>query len=1382
MTNNTNHQATTSVWSAVSATRLPRGSSSSRTFAALSIFMLIAFCQPAGAALYWVGTNVAATVASPSDGVWDTSTLDWNTSGSGAADSAWVSSETARFGGASGNYNILLNAAITATLVDFATSGSTYTLSAVSPRAISVIGSSGSLQVSVQSGVTLNVGTNVTFQPSGSRSYLVGNSGATAGGTINILNGGHIIQNQNGRTLAVDGFGTVVNIYSGGRLAQTSTGAGNNSLGVGAQTGCSTTVNVEGGSFFNSGPSVGSFITIGGGASGSGTLTVNSGTVTAAGTAGGMRLTAAANASGTLNLNGGMVTVPIILKGGDGTATATVNFNGGTLRANANKPTYMTGLNAANVLAGGAVIDDGGFSITINQDLLSGAGSDGGLIKLGAGTLTLGGANTYNGATVVSTGVLVTTTASIGAGAYTVNDGATLKVQVNTAGSSLTNSSLTLGNAANCALVFSLNGNGSDTVPAIQDNGVLTLNGTVTVHVDGPLGASTNLLMTYGSLAGSGNFVLGTAPVVPGYAAKLIHSNNKLELVYVAPPQTVTWAVGNGNWDTNTLNWNLTGTSTPTNYVESSPVTFDDSASGSSPITVTLTATQSPGVITNGSSKNYILTDAGNGYGILGNGGLFKSGSGTLTLNLVAAYTGHTTISGGTVALGASGAISASAQITVATNTTLDASGRSDKTLALNGGQTLTGSGTVVGNLSVSSGATVSPGDAIGTLTVQSNIGLSGTIVMELNRDNVGQTNDELISVTGNITGGGTLTVTNLGSTPQLGDTFQLFNKPVSGFTSVILPSVSPNIWANNLAGNGSIKVVASTGTLTWTGSGTTNAPGDGNWNTTAGNMWNDGATNSGNSVWLTGYSALFGGADGNYLVNVNSPVSAYNLEFQHSGYTLTTTNGSFVQLTEGANAGLLDSHIQLAPGTTNTFGTNVTVGTVATCYIGGADSAPAGALILQGGTLSQGNSGFSINLDGVGTYVSVASGGSIQNTSTGTGAATVTVGVQANANCTLSVDGGSVFVSGANQRINVGGGGTGILTVNSGSVSMPAASATYMAVNNGTVNLNGGVITVPQVQGFGTFNFNGGRLTANQNQPSFLTVGTANVLTDGAVIDDGGLSIGVGQTLLSGSSPDGGLTKLGTGTLTLSAANTYTGDTTVSNGTLALATGNAIANSAAIKLVAGATLDVSAVAPFSVGASQTLTGAGTVNGSVQVDGTLAPVGTLTFNNDLTINGNMIVRLNKFLVQSNDLVVVNGTLNNIGTGTLVVTNPGPPLAVGDKFTLFSQALPNGNNLTIVPPSGVTFTNQLATDGSIQVLTAPAIASNPTNITLSISGNTLNLSWPADHLGWILQVQTNSLATGLNTNWSDLTGTWLVTATNFAINPADPTVFYRLRHP
>jgi len=75
-----------------------------------------------------------------------------------------------------------------------------------------------------------------------------------------------------------------------------------------------------------------------------------------------------------------------------------------------------------------------------------------------------------------------------------------------------------------------------------------------------------------------------------------------------------------------------------------------------------------------------------------------------------------------------------------------------------------------------------------------------------------------------------------------------------------------------------------------------------------------------------------------------------------------------------------------------------------------------------------------------------------------------------------------------------------------------------------------------------------------------------------------------------------------------------------------------------------------------------------------------------------------------------------------------------------------------------------------------------IASNPTNITASVNGATLNLSWPADHIGWILQSQTNSLGDGLDTNWVDITGSGAGTSVSFSINPAKPTVFFRLRHP
>jgi hypothetical protein len=64
----------------------------------------------------------------------------------------------------------------------------------------------------------------------------------------------------------------------------------------------------------------------------------------------------------------------------------------------------------------------------------------------------------------------------------------------------------------------------------------------------------------------------------------------------------------------------------------------------------------------------------------------------------------------------------------------------------------------------------------------------------------------------------------------------------------------------------------------------------------------------------------------------------------------------------------------------------------------------------------------------------------------------------------------------------------------------------------------------------------------------------------------------------------------------------------------------------------------------------------------------------------------------------------------------------------------------------------------------------------------MGGGTLTLSWPADHLGWILQSQTNSLGAGLSTNWVDVAGSEAGNTNEINIDSASPTVFFRLRHP
>lgn len=68
---------------------------------------------------------------------------------------------------------------------------------------------------------------------------------------------------------------------------------------------------------------------------------------------------------------------------------------------------------------------------------------------------------------------------------------------------------------------------------------------------------------------------------------------------------------------------------------------------------------------------------------------------------------------------------------------------------------------------------------------------------------------------------------------------------------------------------------------------------------------------------------------------------------------------------------------------------------------------------------------------------------------------------------------------------------------------------------------------------------------------------------------------------------------------------------------------------------------------------------------------------------------------------------------------------------------------------------------------------------PTNIVSSVTNNLLYLSWPANHIGWQLQAQTNSLSTGISTNWVDYNPSTTTNQVVIPINLTNGTVFFRL---
>ena len=182
-----------------------------------------------------------------------------------------------------------------------------------------------------------------------------------------------------------------------------------------------------------------------------------------------------------------------------------------------------------------------------------------------------------------------------------------------------------------------------------------------------------------------------------------------------------------------------------------------------------------------------VISDLTNG--VTAGMGLIKTGSGVLALSsgVIETYTGPTAILGGTLQV----------------NATLDPA----SAVTVSNG-ILSGTGTVNGTVFVNTNGTLAPGAAsIGTLNINNNLTLSGNLSIRVNRS--GFSSDKaLVSGALTNTGTGTITVTNLGSALQLGDTFFLFNKALSNGAplAVIGGGVA---WGNNLAVNGSIAVVS---------------------------------------------------------------------------------------------------------------------------------------------------------------------------------------------------------------------------------------------------------------------------------------------------------------------------------------------------------------------------------------------------------------------------------------------------------------------------------------------------------------------------------------------------------------------------------------------
>jgi autotransporter-associated beta strand protein len=1012
---------------------------------------------------------------------------------------------------------------------------------------------------------------------------------------------------------------------------------------------------------------------------------------------------------------------------------STIFFNGGTLQFSvANtfdySPNFSTAANQAYSF------NSGGQNVTFTNALTSSGGT---LTKLGSGSLTLAGANTYNGATTVSAGKLVIQ-GSQGSGSITVANSAALGV--NQGGQQITPGTLTVGTSAGATLEFN---NVNSTTTAAIVAGTLAAGGTITVNINSGTflqGTSYPLLQWTSGTFTAGSFALGT---VTGAGGNLTVSGNTLYLNVTALASTWTGNV-DAIWSTTsgTLDWKAGGS--PSQWIDGAPALFDDTVTTAN-TNITLGSTVVPnGVTVNNSSKPYTITSI-SGNVISGSTGLTKAGNGTLTLaGGVNTYTGATIISGGTLSVG----ILANA----GTASDIGSAGNSAANLVLNGG-TLQLNATVGG---AASDHLFTLGTANGAIDDESGSSLT------LN-------NPGLIVMNG--AGARTLTLTGNGS-----DELDATISDNGGATS--LAKSGSGIWV--LAGNNtnSGTVTISAGTLQVGNGGASGSVGSGNIVDNGTLDFNTSSTLTNGTV--TGIGAVTVDGGGKIILPGNNTYAG-----------ATTINTGTLQVGNGGASGALNNANAIADNDTFIFNSTSTLtlnpaitgsgnvivhkGTLQAIgnnsYTGWTEidtgatfqacSGPVGGLassvVTNNGTLllvRQDNGVFIIQGDIVG------SGSVMKACNNGNSGDVTLLGNNTYTGGTYIIGGSIIF--GDNSTPGAGSFVGNVFLTNDyahntfGTVPNDFVPATLVfnrpddfifpgnIVGEGFVTLNGsGMVTLTGNNTY-TNRGTGATTTISSGTLQVGNGGTSGSIGDDSVVDNTVLIWNRSDTItydgdITGS---GSFVQFGSGSLTLTSTNlSYTGDTTVSNGTLVVSGGSL----ASYVFVEGGTL---------------------------VPASLSTGGTLDIPNGYLImdSGTVLVPLNRSLTGQTNIVAYDISYNG---GTLVVTNVGSPLVVGDKFYLFSQPV----SVPSVSGAGATWQNDLAVDGSITAMTVPAVVNtNPPVMQISVSGNTLALAWPTN-LGWILQ--TNSVGLIAGSQWFSYPGSAAITNVNITINPTITNVFFRM---
>ncbi|HEY3761520.1 MAG TPA: autotransporter-associated beta strand repeat-containing protein [Verrucomicrobiae bacterium] len=1000
------------------------------------------------------------------------------------------------------------------------------------------------------------------------------------------------------------------------------------------------------------------------------------------------------------NLNGGSYPSQIHIGdvGASDNSVVTLNYNQGTaglMRCSANFGVGWSAPDANSTCTGilneGANINDTGSGVTVGR--FGGIG----IINLNAGTLTC------SGSFVMGNGVFSGTT-NAGQGTLNINGG-TLSLAAN---------ALTIGNVGAASAV---------PVPAIGVSGSNSVaRGTVTIN-------SGNLTQT-----GAG-------------AVKFCAGNNTIGTLNLDGGVMTVGSITKTAGTTNTLatfNFNG-GTLRPTaNSAAFMPAGFDavNVLSGGANIDTTTFN------ITIGSS----LQNGGGG------GGLTKNGTGTLTLSGTNNnYTGPTVINGGTLLVSA---LNGTALVMVGSNT-FGAYGSIAGLVQVTNNGTLTafqaGSTLSMGSLTLG----LAPGDAttlnftahlglpLGDYTVTSSAGLTNNSACTVNVTGVATpqmvpNTNTLIRYNGLREGGGTFV---LGSTPGLQgylvDTGTAIDFVVTNYEALTWVGSPANTWDLN-------------NELVWQSGGSSVGFANGNtvlfndtalnFNVAAGVGVSPGATiiSSTNNYTFSGSSLV--------LTNPVYMEGPGSTALTASGNSLSTLNldGGTIQLSGGSSITNLnfDGGTLLLSGSATATTLNWTGGNIQVDNGGssGLLNFPSTTTIPLGGSIIWDRSDSvisTVKFAGSGSFDVIGSGDlTLTAATTYTGPTLVTNGTfTLDAASTLGL--GSMLTIQSNGIVDclainaLGSGGSGLTiqptTVNAGGLLTCDENSGHVGINK--LTLNGGALDSGSDSGdaFGTFFWSPGSILVVANS----TISAQNMTMSTTVLP---ITINSGVTLtVSGYWADtqgGGnyadipyVTLIGPGKAVFTAGQTYTGDTLITNSaTLALTSGATLDSSNIV--LGGGTVDVTGQSdgtlhlqnqpspgsgPYNFG--QTLTGAGAILGNLDAGNsavTVVPIGTITVSGNVTLGGTNLMVLNR-ANSPNCSQLASASSINYG-GTLVLTNTGSLLQVGDTFTLFPAT--NGYNATsfthIILPNYYTWnTSQLAVNGSVSVasvLPPPAVSS------------------------------------------------------------------------